>query len=115
MNNIDPKIEKEESIVYQYTVITTKRVFTGTAFSKEEMKSQITKLTNNVNVIKTTVAKIALDTDKFGERVYAWGASSDYGHASGVSKTLKEAKQMVKLVSRGDVPKTKVVEGFDTK
>ncbi|AXO80909.1 hypothetical protein DZC78_11105 [Olleya aquimaris] len=108
---IDNKVKQQ---VYQWTVKTTSGVFTGTADNLSEANQQIAMVTKSSQIIEKKISNINLSNAKGRERIYTWGVVTDRGYATGVSKTLNQAKQMVKLMGNLEVPKSKIIESFKT-
>ena len=98
---------------YQWTIETESDVYTGTCSSITEVNKEISKLTKNQKVLKKNISPIPMMIDhalEEGNNIYTWNIVTIYGHASGVSTNLEEAKKVVESFGLNETIKSEIIE-----
>jgi len=113
------KLTKDELItVYDWTVVTTNGIFSGTATTLFEAKKRSNLVGQNEIVLERKITHyVVLKNEAFKteRRVYFWEVKSKKGHAKGYATSEANAKQMIRLVAEGDIISHKIIASGNKK
>ncbi|WP_397363757.1 hypothetical protein [Olleya sp. R77988] len=114
INSVTPvEITKDELVeVYDWTVVTTKGEFSGTAPTLFEAKKRSNLVGQNEVVIEQKITNyfvLKSQMLKKDNRIFFWEVKSEKGYAKGFSNSEFSAKQMINLVAKGDIISYKII------
>jgi hypothetical protein len=101
--------------VYDWSVKTTQRNYSGTANSLEEANKIIALVTLNEVILDKKIEsfyQVKNQEDANNKRLYFWEAQTDFGYAKGFSNSENQAKKMIDLIGKGDVLNYKIIQSI---
>ncbi len=120
-NNLEitTSISRENIVeVYDWSVKTTTGNYAGTSKTLEEAQKMIQLATAGEIVLDKkieTLYQVKEEVANKGLRLFFWEAETLTGKAKGFSSSEKQAEEMIKLVSKGDILNFKIIIQSDFK
>lgn len=102
--------------VYDWSVKTTQRTYSGTANSLEEATKMIALATLDEVILDKKIESFyqlkTLD-NVTNKRLYFWEAQTDTGYAKGFSNSENQAKKMIALVGKGELINYRIIQSIE--
>lgn len=101
--------------VYNWSVKTAQRNYSGTVNSLEEANKMIALVTMGEVVLDKKVESFyqVINQEKPNSKLYFWEAQTTSGHAKGFSNSKEQAIKMIELISKGDVLGYKIIQSIN--
>lgn len=110
-------IESRDQIieVYDWSVKTNQRNYSGTANSLEEANKMIALVTVDEIILDKKVESFykVKNQEESNNKLYFWEAQTSSGHAKGFSNSKDQAKKMIELIGKGDVLNYKIIQSIN--
>lgn len=111
-----PIVSRDEIIeVYDWSVKTTQRNYSGTANSVEEANKMIALVAVDEVILDKKVESFyqVKNQEESNNKLYFWEAQTSSGHAKGFSNSKDQAKKMIELIGKGDVLNYKIIQSIN--
>lgn len=99
---------------YQWNIVTNMGLFSGTCSSIDTVNLEVALLTNNARILKKNIIPVTTSNDGLEDKIYTWKIIRNYVQASGIAKSLKEAKKAIQLFDTKLGDKINITESFKT-
>ena len=98
--------------VYDWSVKTISGKSSGTALNLEDAKEMIALFSQNESILEKSITSyyvLQVEANNTKNRVYYWEVNSTYAKAKGFSSSESDAREMICLVSKGDIITYKII------
>lgn len=99
---------------YEWNIVTDIGLFSGTSLSIDVVNEEIALLTNNARILKKNIIPVTTINDGLEDKIFTWKIIRNYVQASGIAKSLKEAKKAIQSFDTKLGDKINITESFKT-
>lgn len=104
--------ENNIATIYEWSVKTLSGHSSGTSSNLEDAKEMISLFSRNEAIIEKKIVSyyvLKAEAKNLNDRTFYWEVESTNGNAKGFSSSQRNAKEMINLVSKGEIITYKII------